>query len=277
MSAPHSENPLKGVQAFVFDTFGTVVDWRTGISRQLRARFDGIVDDDWDAFTAEWREGYYEMTFAIAKGAQGTLNVDVMHRQILDRMLASPRWAHLAPHVVTDAQRHELVLFWHDIPGWADTTAGLYALKKHAIIGPLSNGNVRTLVDMAKNGDLPWDVILSSELLGSYKPNPKMYLGALQHLSLAPHQCAMVAAHIYDLRAAASHGMRTVFVRRPQEPDAPDDIRAKSDGGEVDVYAESFLEVARVLEAARREEQEDAERARRAGRREGGRELRASL
>ncbi|PCH32991.1 HAD-like protein [Wolfiporia cocos MD-104 SS10] len=301
-STPHRNAPIDNsnhvrttqreppqVQAFVLDTFGTGAPVSRGSSAHgsrassmtarvprpaaLPAPLTAHVSD-WDVFTAERRKGYHEMI------------------SILDRMLASPRWAHLA----TDAQRHELVLFWHDIPGTppppraddqpADRT---HRLGRHHR-GPvraqeardhwpalISNGNVRTLVDMAKNGDLPWDVILSSELLGSYKPNPKMYLGALQHLSLAPHQCAMVAAHIYDLRAAASHGMRTVFVRRPQEPDAPDDVRGKSDGGEVDVYAKSFWEVARVLEAARREEQEDAERARSAGRQESARELRASL
>jgi len=78
-----------------------------------------------------------------------------------------------------------------------------------------------------------------------------MYLGALHHLSLKPHQCAMVAAHIYDLRAAASHGMKTVFVRRPLEPDAPDDIKSKGDGGEVDVCVESFTEVAELLAKAK--------------------------
>ncbi|KZT00880.1 haloacid dehalogenase [Laetiporus sulphureus 93-53] len=249
-TGPSGQNPLKDVKAFAFDVWGTVVNWRKGVADQLRAFNSGKIDDDWDAFTAEWRENYYEMTFSIASGAEGTMNVDVMHRQILEKMLQTPRWKYLASHWDEEARR-ELVQFWHRVPGWPDTTEGLYGLKRYAIIGTLSNGNIRTLVDMAKYADLPWDVIFSSELLGSYKPNPKMYLGALHHLSLEPHQCAMVAAHIYDLRAAASHGMKTVFVRRPQEPDAPDDVRSKADGGEVDVYAESFTEVAELLERAR--------------------------
>lgn len=38
-----------------------------------------------------------------------------------------------------------------------------------------------------------------------------MYLGACTTLDLKPEQVAMVAAHIYDLRAAASFGVRPYF------------------------------------------------------------------
>ncbi|KZT64364.1 haloacid dehalogenase [Daedalea quercina L-15889] len=250
------QNPLQGVQAFVFDVFGTVVNWRKGVSEQLEAKLGAVVpNEDWEALAVEWRENYYRRTFAGAAGDGRTLNVDKLHRELLDEILASDRWKHVAPHL-DNAARHEVVLFWHRLPGWPDTTKGLYGMKKHAIIGTLSNGNVRTLVDMAKYADLPWDVILSTELLGSYKPNPKMYLGAVKHLSLTdPSQLCMVAAHIYDLRAAATHGIRTIFVRRPREPDAPDDVRSKAEGGEVDLVVNSFEEIAQALEQRQEEKQ----------------------
>lgn len=58
----------------------------------------------------------------------------------------------------------------------------------------------------------------------------------------------MVAAHIYDLRAAASHGMKTVYVRRATEDtDARDQVRSKADGGEIDIVVDSILELAEVL------------------------------
>jgi len=246
-----TSNPLDGVQAFVFDVFGTVVDWRSSVAAGLRARTKGQGEEasGWaESFAEEWRDGYYKLTDKVAKGGDGPSNVDDMHRQILDSMLKTPRWEHLAP-LWNDNQRSDLVLLWHKLKGWPDTTEGLYGMKKHTIIGTLSNGNVRLLVDMAKYADLPWDVVLSGELLGSYKPNPKMYLGALHHLSLKPHQCAMVAAHTYDLRAAASHGMKTVFVRRPGEPNSPSNTKSKQDGGEVDVVVDSFTEIAKILDA----------------------------
>ena len=74
-----------------------------------------------------------------------------------------------------------------------------------------------------------------------------MYLGAVHHLGLAPAQVCMVAAHVKDLRAAAAHGLRTVFVPRAGEPDSAPDTRARADGGEVDLVVRDFYEIARML------------------------------
>ena len=62
----------------------------------------------------------------------------------------------------------------------------------------------------------------------------------------------MVAAHIHDLRAAASHGMKTVYVRRLGEDGDDTDsdnvqVRRKADGGEVDVVVDSFEELAALM------------------------------
>ena len=71
----------------------------------------------------------------------------------------------------------------------------------------------------------------------------------MQQLAVEPHQCAMVAAHIGDLRAAMAQGMRTIYVRRETE-DTPEDrasVRSKDKGGEVDLVVDSFEELARIL------------------------------
>ncbi len=75
-----------------------------------------------------------------------------------------------------------------------------------------------------------------------------MYLGAIHYLSVPPEKCAMVAAHIFDLRAAASHGMKTVYVRRPTEDTSvKDSVKSKEEGGEVDVVVDSFEELAALM------------------------------
>lgn len=60
----------------------------------------------------------------------------------------------------------------------------------------------------------------------------------------------MVAAHIHDLRAAASLGMKTVYVRRVGEDSIVRDgelVKSKSEGGEVDCVVDSFLELSEVF------------------------------
>lgn len=81
--------------------------------------------------------------------------------------------------------------------------------------------------------------------------DPKAYLSVIRHLSLPPEKCAMVAAHLYDLRAAASLGLKTVYIRRAEEDgDSTDAVRSKRDGGEVDVVVDSFLELAKIVRAS---------------------------
>jgi FMN phosphatase YigB (HAD superfamily) len=78
--------------------------------------------------------------------------------------------------------------------------------------------------------------------------NPKTYLKAAEHLSLPNSKCAMVAAHLLDLRAAASCGMKTIYGRRPGEDvECVADVKTKKDGGEVDLVVDSFLELASIL------------------------------
>ncbi|KAJ7616080.1 haloacid dehalogenase [Roridomyces roridus] len=243
-------SPLDGVQALLFDVFGTVVDWRGSVIKELEetGRKYGI-EGNWAEFAQTWRTGYLVNTRRIAEGGAGASSVDVMHREILDEILATPEWKKLGDPLGPEERAH-LNLSWHRLRGWPDTVEGLYALKKQLIIATLSNGNIRLLVDMAKFADLPWDTVFSAELFQSFKPNPKVYLGAAAHLSLPPENCAMVAAHIYDLRAAAALGFKTVYIRRAGEggPDIKmEDIKSKADGGEVDVVVDSFVELARIL------------------------------
>lgn len=76
-----------------------------------------------------------------------------------------------------------------------------------------------------------------------------MYLGAAEKLDLLPTQVAMVAAHNYDLQAAATHGLRTIYVRRATEDsdEIKKSVKSKAEGGDVDIVVDSFTELAKVL------------------------------
>ncbi|KAJ7171179.1 HAD-like domain-containing protein [Mycena filopes] len=235
---------LSNVKAFFFDVFGTTLDWHGSLVTELSllGKKHGI-DGDWSAFSKTWRLGYIEHIGKIAKGEAGELNMDELHRTILDKTLESPDWEHFGK-VLNEEERKNLNNAWHRLRGWPDATGSLYELKKHTIVVALSNGNTRLLVDVAKFSDLPWDVIFSSELFSSFKPDPKVYEGAMKHMTLEPKDCAMVAAHAWDLRGAAQAGMKTIYVKRAaEEPLGHDEVKTKSDGGEVDLIFDSFAEL----------------------------------
>jgi 2-haloacid dehalogenase len=90
---------------------------------------------------------------------------------------------------------------------------------------------------MFSKGRLAWHGVLSAESVKTYKPDPAVYRHALDTLGREARRRLMVAAHPWDLRAAAVQGMRTAFVSRPGEGvPAPHD--------RFDLYAESLADLA---------------------------------
>ena len=92
---------------------------------------------------------------------------------------------------------------------------------------------------MAKNAGLQWDLILSAELAKHYKPDREAYMTAVDLLSLKPGEVMMAAAHSGDLRAAASFGLRTGFIYRPNER-GPGGKADHARPGEFDVVSNGY-------------------------------------
>jgi 2-haloacid dehalogenase len=190
-----------------------VVDWRGSILRELpRWGESRGVTIDWAAFADDWRGAYQPAMAPIREGKAPFRTIDVLHREILDRLLAKYGVTSL-----TEADKDHVNRVWHRLDPWPDALRGLWRLKQRFIIGTLSNGNIALLTNMAKHGALPWDVILSAELVRNYKPDPSVYRLAPSLLGLEPQAVVMVAAHEGDLVAAAKSGLRTAYVSRPLE------------------------------------------------------------
>jgi len=220
------------VKALLFDVFGTLVNWRDTIARDARTVLEPRgYTLDWFAFADAWRREYQGAMEEVRSGRTPFRKLDVLHRQNLDRVL--PRFG--AGALSEDDRRH-LNMAWHRLDAWPDVAAGLARLKRNYLLAPLSNGNISIMVDLARRNDFPWDAILGAELAGDYKPKPRVYLTAAEAFDLAANECMMVAAHSYDLKAAAALGLRTAHVARPDEdgpgrseaaPTVPVDIAAK--------------------------------------------------
>src|SRR3954447_10245582 len=232
------------VKALVFDTFGTVVDWRSSVAREVAAvaTRKGVALDG-AKFADAWRAGYGPSMNRVRSGELPWTRLDALHRMTLDRILVDFRLAGLS-----DDEKDALNRAWHRLTPWPDAVAGLTRLKKKFIIAPLSNGNVSLMTELAKFGGLPWDVILGAELVRHYKPDREVYQSAADILDVKPADVMMVAAHLGDLRAAKQVGLRTAFVVRPNEfgPDGKPDLKAE---GVADVSATDFNDLAKQLGA----------------------------
>jgi 2-haloacid dehalogenase len=235
------------VKALVFDVFGTVVDWRTSVAREVAAFFakrDMTVDGE--AFAKAWRKRYQPGMEEVRSGRRPFTRLDVLHRENLERVLAD---FGIDPASVGEEGLDTLNRAWHRLDPWPDTVAGLTRLKTKFFIAPLSNGNIALLANMAKHSKLPWDAILGAEVVRAYKPQPEAYLRTAEVLALRPDQVALIAAHNGDLAAARLAGLKTGFVARSAEHGAGQtkDLSAEQDW---DVVATSFTDLATKLGCA---------------------------
>lgn len=204
---------LQAVKVLVFDVFGSVVDWRGSIVRDLSSwgTSRGIAAD-WEAFALAWRSCYQPKMQAVRSGQRPWTLLDDLHRESLESLLPEYGLTHLSAEDLDHINR-----VWHRLDAWPDAIAGLTRLKSRYIIGPLSNGNVSLLANMAKHAGLPWDLSFSTEWFKAYKPMPESYLGVANTMRVEPSQVMLCACHNDDLRCARAVGLKTAFWARPTE------------------------------------------------------------
>lgn len=244
VGAQDSARDLASVKALVFDTFGTVVDWRGSIIEEgADWGKDKGITVDWGRFADRWRAGYAPAMEKVRKGEMPWTNLDQLHRALLEDLLQE---FHIEGLSETEKDHWNRV--WHRLNPWPDSVAGLTRLKKKYTIAPLSNGNVALLADMAKHAGIPWDLILSAELARHYKPDREAYLTAVSLLELKPGEVMMCAAHSGDLKAARSFGLRTGFIHRPHEY-GPTRKADDAKQGDFDAVSSNILDLAARLGA----------------------------
>jgi 2-haloacid dehalogenase len=237
-AASGSSPEVGGVAAIVFDTFGTVVDWRSSVTRELDDwGHERGLEADWAAMADAWRARYTPSLDQVRDGTLPWTILDDLHRRSLFEVAETAGLPALSP---TEADR--LVGAWHRLDPWPDAAPGLTRLRAAYLIGPLSNGNTSLLVDLGRHGGLPWHVVLGSDVYRHYKPDAEVYLGFCDYFRFEPAQVMLAAAHAGDLGAARALGLRTAYLPRPLEhgPGRP----FEPDGGDWDVTATDIEDLA---------------------------------
>lgn len=225
------------IKGLVFDVFGTVVDWRSGVIRdgeELGRKKN--LDVDWASFADEWRGKYQPSMEKVRNGETPWKNLDSLHRASLEELLAE-----FGIKELSEAEKDHLNRAWHRLDPWPDAVEGLRRIKEEHIISPLSNGNVALLTNMAKRARLPWDLILSAESVRRYKPDTETYLLMPRLFSFEPEEVMMVAAHVDDLLKARKAGLKTAYVKRPEEFGPGGE--AESPDPSIDIVAEDLIEL----------------------------------
>lgn len=231
------------VRALLFDTFGTVVDWRAGLITRLQhwGSARGLVAD-WPGFVDAWRGRYVPSMARVRSGEREWADLDELQRESANDLAPA-----FGIEGLDGIALDELARMWHELPPWPDSVPALARLRTRYMLAPLSNGHVALLVRLSKAAGITWDTVFGADVFHHYKPDPETYLGATALLGCAPAEVMLVACHPSDLDAAAGYGLKTCYVSRPLEygPEAMLDEPPRP--GRYDLMVSDLLELAAAM------------------------------
>lgn len=226
------------MQGTLLDFYSTVVDAGTKLTEPRGIRVD------WTDVLNRWRQAYRDQLDAVLSGSMPWKSTDSIYRSTLDRVLGDFDWG----HVLSAPERDELSAAWSALLPWPDTRPGLVLLRKRFKLSTLSNGSMASIINIVKTRELPFDCILTGELVASSKPDPRVYALAQKSLGVRADEILMVACHKYDLAAAKKSGFKVAFIPRPLEfgPSGQVDVGADD---YFDAMAPSLIDLANMLAA----------------------------
>src|SRR5271156_4930012 len=91
---------MEGIKALFFDVFGTLVDWRRGVVREAESILKPLgFHLDWQTFADAWRDQYQPGMEQVRSGASAYAKLDVLHLQMLQKILPLFGLEKIAPSV----------------------------------------------------------------------------------------------------------------------------------------------------------------------------------
>lgn len=163
--------------------------------------------DSWSAWNAAagseaagraWRAEYLRLTY----GCGSYVPYEDLVRQAAMTTGLSPS--------VADA----LEANWGFLPVWSGAQAALDQLAGRTKLAVVTNCSTRLGKLAAARLDVRWDVVITAEEAGFYKPDTRPYLVALQKLGVPAENAAFVAGSGYDLIGTSAVGLLTYWHNR---------------------------------------------------------------
>ena len=242
-AAPAAPTNPAGIKAMTFDIQGTLFDYY-----QPFARISNGLNDrkglhlNWSGFLGDWNAGAVSIIQAIIAGKRAWIPPGQIFRESLDTLLS----ARGLTSQLDDADRLELMSVWGQMVPWQDSVEGIGQLKRKVTVAALSNAGMAGVIALAKHAGLPFDAVLTGELVHSYKPSLDVYRAASTYLGFPPGEIMMVAAHKFDLKAAKEAGLKTAYIPRPLEL-GPETKVDRSPETYIDIVADDLTDLSRKI------------------------------
>ena len=207
---------LDGVQACVFDAYGTLFDFASAASRA------DVPEDRRAALTTLWRDK--QIQYAWLRTLENRyadfwqVTGDALDFALESLGLESPRL------------RERLMDLYLGLEPFAEVPAVLSTLRAAGFrTAILSNGSPMMLEALVKRSGLEamFDAVLSADAVRAFKTHPDVYQYALDSLGLTAPQITFQSSNAWDAWGASDFGMRVVWCnrygqRRERLPGSPD-------------------------------------------------------
>lgn len=208
---------LEGTRACVFDAYGTLFDYASAANRCR-----DVLGDKFERLTALWREKQLQYTWL--RSLQG------LHADFWQVTGDALNFALDSLGVNDPELRSRLMNLYLTLDTFPEVPDMLHQLKSAGLkTAILSNGTPHMLDMAAKNAriDSFFDAVLSIEDVGIYKPDPRVYQLAVNHLGIEASAITFLSSNAWDAYAASAFGMRVVwcnrYAQRPERlPGHPD-------------------------------------------------------
>jgi len=151
-----------------------------------------------EAAGRKWRAAYLELTYGC--GA---------YRPYETLVAEAARSTGLSEKVATELERQ-----WQTIEPWDEAPGILRQLGEGHRLGVVTNCSERLGRAAAARLGVPFDVVVTSERAGFYKPRPEPYRLALAELKLDPKEVLFVAGSGFDLIGTGKVGLDTYWHNR---------------------------------------------------------------
>ena len=229
-------------KALIFDQYGTVVDMQRGLTEAVTPF---LAKKGWagepSSFVTWWRRTHFEDSMIDALLERGHTPYRQIGHRAVSQVLDRSGIAH------TQAEVEWLVALIEGLKPFPDVIAALTRLKTRYKLVILSNGD-RDMLEAAKpHIGFPFDLTISVQEAGYFKPHWKTYATAEALINsrwpaIERASCIFVANHAFDCIGAKSHGFRSVFIDRRKRPYG-------QSPNQPDLIVESFKGLADALES----------------------------
>ena len=199
---------LTSLTTLVFDVLGTLLDEDGALAAAAAAACADRSDADPGEVVRDWADRETSLMAAVRDKRAAFETIDVLRGRALAATLTA------FGITLAGADLDRLARAGHRLTPFPDTVVAFGRLAQERAMVALTNANQAMAFDMSRYAGLCWHTLLSAETVHTYKPDPRMYAYAIERLELDPGQALFVAAHPWDLDAAATHGFRTAYLDR---------------------------------------------------------------